>query len=119
MEINIQNIEEQIFYDKKIRNILPDFKNLFDQWTISQTIPGMKFLALKSALELLNSLNENHIQILEEYFSDKILIDRLDHRTIANLSCTVDEINDLCKFSAFKEFCVYRNKDKVSLTFWR
>lgn len=119
MEINIQNIEEQIFYDKKIRNLLPDFKNLFEQWTISQTIPGMNFLGLQSALELLNSLEEKHVQVLEEYFSDEILIERLDHRTVANFSCGINETDDLCKFSVYKEFCVHRDKNKINVTFWR
>ena len=55
MEINLKNIEEIIFFDKKIQLLLPEFRHFFDQWQLGQHIPGMKALAKRSVLDVLNA----------------------------------------------------------------
>jgi hypothetical protein len=119
MEINLKNIEELIFFDKKIQDLLPEFRHYFDQWQLGQRIPGMKTLGQRSVFELLNSLNETQIKKLEEYFSEEILVDKINHRLTDCYSWQTDEPNELCKFTGYKDFCIHKSKDKIQATFWR
>lgn len=120
MEINLKNIEEIIFFDKKIQLLLPEFRHFFDQWQLGQHIPGMKALAKRSVLDVLNALDENHIKKLEEYFNESVLVDKIDYKIVAHFDSTIqNEAKDFCNFVAYKEFCIFRNKDKISLSFWR
>ena len=120
MEINLKNIEEIIFFDKKLQLLLPEFRHFFDQWQLGQQIPGMKTLARRSVLDVLNALDKNHIKKLEEYFNESILIDKIDYKIIAHFDTNIEnETQNLCNFVGYKEFCLHRNKDKISISFWR
>lgn len=119
MKINLQNIEELIFYNKKVNSLFPEFRHYFDQWQLGQRIPGMKTLAQRSVLELLNSLNETHVSKLEEYYQDIILVDKINHNLNENYEWNLDEENNLCKFVGFKDFCLTRNEKNVKISFWR
>ena len=119
MEINLKNIEQLIFYDKKVQALMPEFRHLFDQWQLGQQISGMKSLGQRSVLDLINSLNVDCIAKLEEYFSEKILINKIDYNLVSHYNLSIDEPNELCKFTGYKDFCLTRNKNQVSVTFWR
>jgi hypothetical protein len=119
MEINLQNIEELIFFDKKAHALFPEFRHFFDQWQLGQRIPGMKTLGQRSVLELLNSLDEIRIRKLEEYFSDTILVDKIDHRLAACYDWQIGEADELCEFTGYRDFCIHRDKDRIYATFWR
>jgi len=119
MEINLQNIEQLLFFDKKAQALLPEFRHLFDQWQLGQRIPGMKTLGQRSVLELLNSLNEHHVRKLEEYLADTILVDKVDHRLVAHHEWPVDEADELCRFAGYRDFCLSRDKGRIHISFWR
>lgn len=119
IKINIKNVEELIFYDRKIHKLFPEFKNFFDQWSLAQSTPGLKTLASRTSLEFLNSLREEHTRLLEEYFRDKVFIEKLNSDLIANFESSLDNIEGLCKFTAYKDFCLTRNRENLKITFWR
>jgi hypothetical protein len=120
MIINLKNIEELIFYDKKVQLLLPDLRHLFDQWSLGQRFSGMKTLAQRSVLDLLNSLNNEHILKLQEHFGDIIILDKIDNRLVANYSTNVDQFeNELCKFTGYRDFCLTRKNNQLEITFWR
>jgi hypothetical protein len=119
MVINLNNIEELIFFDKKAQALFPEFRHLFDQWQLGQRIPGMKTLGQRSILELLQLFDQNDIIKLEDYFGDKIMLERLDHHIVANYSWSLEDQNELCQFVGYRDFCISRNKDNASITFWR
>jgi hypothetical protein len=120
MIINLKNIEELIFYDKKVQSLLPDLRNFFDQWSLGQRFPGMKTLAQRSVLDLLNSLNNEHIFKLQEHFGDIIILDKIDNRLVANYSANIDSFeNELCQFTGYRDFCLTRKNNKLEITFWR
>lgn len=119
MKINLQNIEEIVFFDKKAQALFPEHRHLFDQWQIGQRVPGMKPLAQRSVLDFLNSLDKKNILKLEEYLNDTISVDKLDYRIVANHDCHVEDANQLCEFAEYREFCVSRTKDRLSISFWR
>lgn len=118
MEINLQNIEEQIFFDKKIHALLPEFRHYFDQWQLSKVYPGFGNLGSRSVVDLLNSIEAKHLRILEEYFGSSILLNKIDPKIVQNFQCSVDDAN-LCEFSGYKDFCFFRDKNQMKITFWR
>jgi len=79
----------------------------------------MKTLGQRSVLELLNSLDEIRIRKLEEYFSDTILVDKIDHRLTACCDWQIGEVDELCKFTGYRDFCIHTDKDRIHVTFWR
>jgi hypothetical protein len=119
MEINLQNVEQIIFFDKSVQALLPEFRVQFDQWMFSYRIPGLKAHGQKAVLEVLNGLTLEHIKRLEEKFGQPILMERLNDKLVEHYNCNKDEADRLCEFAAYKEFCLYRDKDQISMTFWR
>ena len=119
MEINLQNIEQLLFFDKKAQALLPEFRHFFDQWQLGQRIPGMKTLGQRSVLELLNSLNEKHIRKLEEYFNEEILVGKLDHRLVAHHEWSIGKADGLCQYAGYRDFCLSLKGDKAYISFWR
>jgi hypothetical protein len=119
MEINFQNIEEIIFFDKKVKEMLPEFRHLFDQWQLGKTIPALGGLGSRSVLDLLNSLESEHLEKLEKYFRQKVTINKIDNSIVKNYSFSPQDSDDLCGFIEYKEFCAYRSKDSIHLSFWR
>jgi hypothetical protein len=117
MEINLKNVEEIIFFDKKMPEILPEFRHFLDQWRLGKTIPALGGLGTKSVLDLLNSLQTEHIKRLEDYFGTSVFVDKLEPSIVKNHSIKVDDT--LCGFTQFKSFCVSRNSKDLLLTFWR
>jgi len=117
MEINLKNIEEIIFFDKKVKELLPEFRHFFDQWHLGKTISVLGGLGSKSVLDLLNSLDKSHIEVLEKHFGEKIIVNKLNTSIVQNHSLDLDE--NLCGFVEYRDFCAYRNKDEIFLSFWR
>lgn len=118
MEINLQNIEEQIFFDRKIQALFPEFRHYFDQWHLSKVYPGFGNLGKRSVVDLLNSIEAKHILALEEYFGCPILVNKIDPNIVRNYEAPLENV-ELCQFSNYHEFCLSRNKDEVKITFWR
>lgn len=119
MEINLQNIEQIIFFDKAIQELLPEFRVQFDQWMFSFRIIGLKSHGQKAVLEVLNGLTVEHLKRLEAHFGEPVLMERLNHKLVDHYNFDKDQGDKLCEFTGYKEFCLYRNKDEISVTFWR
>lgn len=120
MQINLQNIEDLLFFDKKAQSLLPEFRHLFDQWSLSKRVPGLQTLGRRSVVDLLNSLEADHIQKLEEYLGDIIVVDKIDYHLVRNFEGPLEEAEGrLCQFAGFKDFCVHRDADRVYISFWR
>ena len=119
MEINLKNIEELIFFDKKLQLLFPEFRHYFDQWQLGKRIPGMEYLGQRSVLDVLNSLDKERILKLETYFSDTILVDKLDNRLVVNFDCNLENCNQICEYDGYKDFCFHKDGNGIKVTFWR
>lgn len=119
MEINLQNIEDQIFFNKKIQALLPEFRHYFEQWQLSKVYPGFGNLGAKSVVDFLNSLETKHLLILEKYFGTPVLLNKIDPHIVRHYQAPVDDAQNLCEFSGYHDFCLFRNKDQIKMTFWR
>jgi hypothetical protein len=119
MEINLKNIEELIFFNKEVQQLLPEFRHFFDSWHLGKRFPELAGLGNKMVFDLLSSLKKEHLEKLESYFNDKILVSKLENNIVGNYSSELEFANELCEYTEYKEFCAYRSKDKLFLSFWR
>ena len=119
MEINFQNIEETFFLDRKVQDLLPEFKQQFDSWKISQMVPGLKPLAQKSLFEVLNNIDKKQIEKLEKHFGTNVYINKLNNKVVQHYNFNEYSHDELCQFSEYKDFCITANKDGIKATFWR
>jgi hypothetical protein len=117
--LNPNNIEELLFYNKDIRKLLPKYKHLFDQWSLAQQVPSLRSLGRRSSLELLNSLNEEDLNILEKYFNDGIDLVKLNHHLVKNYKIPLNEVEEsLCELEGLN-ITTYRDADYLYICSWR
>lgn len=123
MNLNFSNIEELIFYDRTAQGLLPvELFSLFEQWRLAQKIPALRGLGKQAVLDVLNALTEEHILSLEEYFGEKITLEKLNYSVVKNLSLPLEEIDlcqELCELEGFDYFSTWRDEEKVYISFWR
>lgn len=120
MKINLSNVEEVIFRDREVQKLLPEFAPNFDQWRLAQRVPGLKQMGKRAVIDILKAMSGEHIEKLENYFQDSIILDSIDERIVVNKSAPLELLEkELCEISGFQDFCLYRDQDQVHISFWR
>lgn len=119
--INLQNIEELIFLDNMVRTLLPDLRHIFDQWLLSKRVPTLRSLRLRSLMDMLNSLTNEHIRKLEEYYQDSLALDKIDYHIVRNvtLPLSFNADKELSDFVGYSNFIIGRDEEQVYISFWR
>lgn len=121
--LNFSNVEELIFYDREAQKALPAHMfSLFEQWRLGQRLPMLKDIAKQAALDFLNSLEDEDVTALEEYFGEKIIVERLNYNIAQSLRIPLNEstiCNLLCDIEGFVYFSTWRDADFLYITFWR
>ena len=76
ININLLNAEEILFLNKEIRDNLPEFRQIFQQWDFAKSTLVLRSIAKKSIMDLLNNISPAQIDIIEfvEFPHDKIKI---------------------------------------------
>lgn len=118
IDINFQNAEELIFSDRKVQELFPESRHLFDQYRMSVMLPGMRQMGQRSILQFLESVDEGSVARLEKHFGEQVSVSRIRHRSVEDASFQIGDDLRLCEFSGHKEFCLTRSGEKVSVTFW-
>ena len=116
--LNINNVEDLIFYDSNIKKLLPEFTDMFRQWAFTKEYVGFRQLTKRTICDFLEALQESDIVILERYFGTKVSIDKMDYRTVKNVELDPDYAELEIQEDGFN-FSIYRNKDRLYATFWR
>lgn len=118
--INLRNIESIIFHDKELWKQFPEFRFYFDQWSLAQKEPYLKSMGKQAVIDLLNTLNENHLQILRDYFQVDIALDKISNRIVQNLQFSIDDLQDgLNEMQELNHICLYRNDNQMYISLWR
>ena len=120
MIINLQNVEELVFYDKKLQLLIPEFNHLFSQWSLAKRVPALRSLGLRSLMDFLNDLTDEHKKIMESYFGIGITVDKMDYHIAKHYDCTLEEAeNKLNTIGGFSNFSSYRDGNHLYISFWR
>lgn len=119
--INLQNIEELIFFDNTAHALLSDLRHIFDQWLLSKRVPTLRSLRLRSLMDMLNSLNNEHIRKLEEYFQDSIALDKIDYHIVRNVTLPLgfNATKELSDFVSYGNFSISRDAEQIYISFWK
>jgi hypothetical protein len=119
--INLKNIEELLFKNNDVKNLFPELRHIFDQWLLSYRFPILNTMRKQAMMDLLNSLDEIHVNKLETFFEDKITVDKLDFHTIKNLKFFINDSigEELTKYESYNNITINRKGDQVYITLWR
>lgn len=118
--INFQNVEKLVFFDSKLRKLLPDFKNLFHSWGLAQEAM-IRPIAQKTTIEFLNQLKENHIKILSEYFNEEVKVEKIDSNIVKHIDTTINDAEQLLNSQVILKEMVfaYREDEQLYISLWR
>lgn len=118
LKINLYNIEELILQDKKIHSLLPDFIHLFTQWRLSKTL-NLRTQTRQISLNLLNSLEESHVQILKDYFGMDVEIASIETHIVKHIDENIEDVE--CKLSEVDGYnlVLFRKENQLYISAWR
>lgn len=121
--LNFSTIEKLIFYDKDAQKFLPPHMfGLFEQWRLAKRLPMLKDLGKTALLDVLNSISDDDVNLLEQYFGERIFLEKLNYSLVRDIkiSLTDNKICEiLCEVEGFNYFTTWRCKDYLHITYWR
>ena len=113
MLLTLQNVEQLIFYDKKVQQLLPEWSVLFHKW----------FLAVKSGLsakdvliDFLNEVTSEQLAKLSSYFQSPVFVEKIDISLVNNVTTNIDELD---KYLNDNYISIAREGDLIYLCRWR
>lgn len=123
IKINFSNAEELIFWNQEIQKLLPTHLfSIFEQWRMAKRIPFLKEMGKQAILDLLNNITEEDVDLLEQHFQEKIIIERLNYSTTRDFKIPLNDTNlcdQLCEIIGFNYFSIWRDHEFLYISFWR
>lgn len=121
--LNFSNVEQLIFHDEVLQQKLSKhLYGFFEQWRLGIRVPSLKQLAKSAVLDVLSYLDDSDIRILEEYFGEKIVIEKLNYSIVENLKIPLTEVGtceQLSRVIGFNNLSIWRDEESLYLSFWR
>lgn len=118
--LNINNVEELIFTDKKVREFLPDYKYLFDSFDLSKVSPALKQLGIRCFNDFLKKIKKDELINVEKYLNQEIKIEDFNLDLIKNLQGNIENLEFIMPENYNNiDLVVYRKKDEVKITLWK
>lgn len=116
IQIGFHNAAELLFQNQLVRKSLSRHKHLFDSWELSQKIPQMRSLGIRSVIDFLNSITSKEIEILSDIFKSPVDIMKIDISSYKNIVGNIENFEfQLPTNINVSDFCVYRKGDQVSV----
>ena len=104
-KLNLQTVENLIFENKDVQKLLPaHMSNYFEQWRMAKQIPVLRQMGKKAMIDFLAQLDDEHVLLLENYFNDRIFVERLNYRSVENYKIPLTEkdiCEELCQINSF------------------
>ena len=88
--LSINNIEDLIFTDKKIRGLLPKYKYLFDSFDLSKVSPALRQLGIRCLTDFLKQIKEEDLKIIETYLNQKVEVNQLNLDLVKNIETDIN-----------------------------
>ncbi len=120
MELNLQNVEEVIFVDKRVHRLLPAYQNLFDSWSLGTRVTALRNLARRSVMDFLNLLQYEDIVKLSEFFGESVTVNKLHYHIVTNIDTTLESAADeLMECEDYLDLTVCRKGDCLYISLWK
>lgn len=113
MKLNFKNIEDTIFYNKEVCNLLPEMSSIFQKWTIGKK-NGIQSLVKLALIEFFNNVTEEQIKTIENHLNFTISVEKINREIIKNYSGEIDKL-ELKGFENF-QFCLYRKGNNLYMS---
>jgi hypothetical protein len=121
--VNFSNVEQLIFENTDVHHLLPPyFSNYFEQWKMGKRIPMLRQVGKRAILDFLNHIKNEHIIKLEEYFGERIIIEKLNYRNVMNLTIPIASekiCEQLCEVLGHYYYNIWRDEEHLYVCFWR
>lgn len=120
--LNFTNVEQLIFQDPELIKLLSSANfSYFEQWRLSVRIPYMREIGKQAMLDFLNNIEKEDLELLESYFDEKILVEKLNYNTTFNLKIPLngEECKEVCQIAGFNYFSTWRDEVYLYITYWR
>lgn len=121
--LNFSNVEELVFYDTEAQRLLPQHMfSIFEQWRMAKRIPFLREMGKHAILDFLNTLGDDDVAVLEEYFGEKIVVEKLNYSVAMNLKVPLSEARvceALCGVEGFNYFTTWRDDEYLYISLWR
>jgi hypothetical protein len=123
-KLNFSTVENLIFYDQKAQAVLPPYMlSYVEQWKIAKRIPALSQMGKQSMLNFLNNLKEDHVDSLEEYFGERVVVESMNYQIVENIKIPLAESEEVCRIlcdtEGFNYFATWRDADYLYISFWR
>ena len=119
LNLNIENVENLIFYDKSIVSLFPEFNHMFKLWKYG-TVFGIKSLSKQALFDFLNTIDNTHIEILKKHFKIDVTVDNIDYNIVKDFKIPiVDAECAICGLKGYRNFVISRDDNYIYICFWR
>jgi hypothetical protein len=82
----------------------------------------LRSFAKTAILDFLNQLQDSHIEALENYFGERIVVEKLNYNIVYNVKLPISETDlckNLCDIVGFNYYSMWRDDSYVYISFWR
>jgi hypothetical protein len=121
--LNFSNAEELVFFDTDAQRLLPSHMfSIFEQWRLAKRIPYLKEMGKQAILDFLNTITDDDLVVLEEYFGQKIIVEKLNYSIASNYKVPLSESGAcevLCGIEGFNYFSTWRDDEYLYISAWR
>lgn len=121
--LNFSNVEELLFMNQEAQNVLPVHHfSIFEQWRLAKRVPFLREIGRQAVFDLLNALNDDDVALLEQYFDEKIVVEKLNYSVAMNykIPLTESEVCEvLCDVVGFNYFSTWRDDEYLYISLWR
>lgn len=121
--LNFSTAEELIFRDSGAQQVLPSyFASYFESWRLGKRVPMLRQFAKTAILDFINQLDESHTKTLEDYFGEKVIVEKLNYNIVRNIKIPLSETEvckTLCEIVGFNYYSLWRDELYLYISFWR
>ena len=121
--INFSNIEEIVFFDRHLQNLLPPhYFSIFEQWRLAQRFSYLREIGKQAIMQFIQGITDDDIQVLEDYFGERVVVEKMIYSIAENFSIPLNQTaicNTLCDIEGFPSYSMWRDEYMLHLTFWR
>lgn len=121
IKINFNNIENLIFDNIDLKNSLIKYKEFFDYYSFYKRIGDINKLK-KLKIDLMDLIDDDDLSIIKKVLKDEgTVVQKIPYNITKNLSINLyqeDSLN-LDGDLDYRDFCLFRNEEKIFITFWR